>query len=172
MCFKEKIMTVRTYIKSTLIAGLLVMSIGGLLLHSRIHPVKANYSNLVPAIAGILGILAVPLLFCFKRTIAYGYVLNGFLVIIGTITMAHFSIAHWPNPTTLQAIMLNTTLADILILWGKFFIGKSLFDLEFLGYDAAREKKGKTFRYPNMGWWFIHLAAVSLIYYIGFMLWR
>ena len=82
-------MTVRTYIKSTLLGGLLVMSIGGLLLHSRIHPVSANYSNLVPAISGVLAILVVPLLFCFKRTIDYGYVLNGFLVIIGTITMAH-----------------------------------------------------------------------------------
>ncbi|MGD0784192.1 MAG: hypothetical protein ABR969_00045 [Sedimentisphaerales bacterium] len=165
-------MTVKTYTKSTLLGGLLVMSIGGLLLHSRIHPVSANYSNLVPAISGVLAILVVPLLFCFKRTIAYGYVLNGFLVIVGTITMAHFSIAHWPNPVTVKAILLTTTLADILILWGKFFIGKALFDLEFFGYDATREKKGVSYRYPNMGWWFIHLIAVSLIYYIGYMLWR
>jgi hypothetical protein len=143
-------MTVRAYIKSTLLIGLLTLSIGGLLLHSRIHPVKANYSNLVPAVSGLLSILVVPLLFCFRRSIAYGYVLNGFLVIIGTITMAHFSIAHWPNPVTVQAVLLTTTLADILILWAKFFIGKSLFDLEFFGYDATREKKGKTYRYPNM----------------------
>src|SRR4030042_1413614 len=117
-------MTIRTYIKSMLLIGLLVLSIGGLLLHTRIHSVRTNYSNLVPAVSGVLSILVVPLLFCFRRTIAYGYVLNGFLVIIGTITMAHFSIAHWPNPATVQAVILNTTLADILILWGKFFIGK------------------------------------------------
>jgi hypothetical protein len=155
-----------------LLIGLLTLSIGGLLLHSRIHPVKTNYSNLVPAVSGLLSVLVVPLLFCFRRTIAYGYVLNGFLVIIGTITMAHFSIAHWPNPATLQGVLVNTLLADILILWGKFFIGKSIFDLEFFGYDAAREKKGVTYRYPNMGWWLIHLVAISIIYYIGFMLWR
>jgi hypothetical protein len=165
-------MTVRAYIKSMLLIGLLTLSIGGLLLHSRIHPVKTNYSNLVPAVSGLLSVLVVPLLFCFRRTIAYGYVLNGFLVIIGTITMAHFSIAHWPNPATLQGVLVNTLLADILILWGKFFIGKSIFDLEFFGYDAAREKKGVTYRYPNMGWWLIHLVAISIIYYIGFMLWR
>ena len=165
-------MTVRIYTKSMLLMGLLVLSIGGLLLHTRIHPVRTNYSNLVPAVSGVLSILVVPLLFCFRRTIAYGYVLNGFLVITGTITMAHFSIAHWPNPVTVQAVLLNTTLADILILWGKFFIGKSLFDLEFLGYDAAKEKKGRTFRYPNMGWWVVHLAAVSIVYYLGFMFWR
>jgi len=165
-------MTVKTYIKSTLLVGLLVISIGGLLLHSRIHPVKANYSNLVPAVAGVLSILVVPLLFCFRKTIAYGYVLNGFLVIVGTVTMAHFSIAHWPTPLTVEAIFVNTLLADILILWGKFFIGKSIFDLEFFGYDANREKKGITYRYPNMGWWLIHLIVVSIVYYLGFMLWR
>jgi hypothetical protein len=86
--------------------------------------------------------------------------------------MAHFSIAHWPNPATVQAVLLTTLLADILILWAKFFIGKSIFDLEFFGYDAAKEKKGKTYRYPNMGWWFIHLAVISLVYYLGFILWR
>jgi hypothetical protein len=155
-----------------LLIGLLTLSIGGLLLHSRIHPVKTNYSNLVPAVSGVLSVLVVPLLFCFRRSIAYGYVLNGFLVIIGTITMTHFSIAHWPNPATFRGVLVNTLLADILILWGKFFIGKSIFDLESFGYDTAREKKGVTYRYPNMGWWLIHLVAVSIIYYIGFMLWR
>jgi hypothetical protein len=165
-------MTIRTYTKSTLLVGLWTLSIGGLLLHCRIHPVKTNYSNLVPAVSGILSVLVVPLLFCFRRSIAYGYVLNGFLVIVGTITMAHFSIAHWPNPVTVQAILLTTTLADILILWAKFFIGKTLFDLEFFGYEAAKEKKGITYRYPNMGWWLVHLAAVSVVYYLGHFLWR
>ncbi|MGA1979230.1 MAG: hypothetical protein ABSG99_01510 [Sedimentisphaerales bacterium] len=165
-------MTVRAYTRSILLVGLLTLSVGGLLLHSRIHPVNTNYSNLVPAVSGLLSVLVVPLLFCRRRTIAYGYVLNGFLVITGTITMAHFSIAHWPNPVTVQAVLLNTTLADILILWAKFFIGKSLFDLEFFGYDTAREKKGITYRYPNMGWWLVHLASVSIVYYLGHILWR
>ncbi|MGA2914675.1 MAG: hypothetical protein ABSE89_01460 [Sedimentisphaerales bacterium] len=165
-------MTVRTYIKTMLLVGLVTLSIGGILLHTRIHSVKTNYSNLVPAISCILSILVVPALFCFKKTISYGYVLNGFLVIVGTITMSHFSIAHWPNSLTLQAIFINTLLADILILWGKFFVGKSIFDLEFFGYDANREKKGVTYRYPNMEWWLVHLVAVSIVYYIGFMLWR
>lgn len=165
-------MSTKTYVKTILLAGLITLSIGGLLLHSRIHPVSSNYSNLVPAISGILGILVVPLLFLFRRTTAYGYVLNGFLVIIGTITMAHFSFAHWPSPVTVHAVFLNTLLADILVLWGKFFIGKALFDLEFFGYDAVKEKKGKTYRYPNMGWWLVHLAAVSFVYYLGHALWR
>jgi hypothetical protein len=165
-------MTVKTYTKSILLIGLWVLSIGGLLLHCRIHPVNVNQSNFVPAVSCILAVLAVPIFFCFRRSIAYGYVLNGFLVIIGTITMAHFSFAHWPHPVTVQAVLLTTTLADILILWAKFFVGKAILDLEFLGYDAAREKKGITYRYPNMGWWLVHLAAVSVVYYLGHFLWR
>lgn len=165
-------MTVKTYTKSTLLAGLVIISIGGLLLHTRIHPIKTDYANLIPAISGILSIIIVPLLFWFRRTIAYGYVINGFLVIIGTITMAHFSIKHWPAPATLQAILLNTTLADILVLLTKLFIGKAIFDLEFFGYDAAREKKGKTYRYPNMGWWLIHFITIAIVYYIGIRYWR
>jgi hypothetical protein len=30
---------------------------------------------------------------------------------------------------------------------------------------------GITYRYPNMGWWLIHLAAVSFVYYLGNRLW-
>lgn len=60
---------------------------------------------------------------------------------------------------------------DILIVWGKFFIGKVLFELETFGYDANRPKAGITYRYPNMGWWLIHLAAISLVYYLGNRLW-
>jgi hypothetical protein len=165
-------MSVRTYIKTILLIALITLSLGGFLLHLRIHPPAKNYSNLIPAVSGILSILVVPVLFSFKKTLAYGYVLNGFQVIVGTIVMAHFSIVHWPNPTTLGSVILNTTLADILILWGKFFVGKSLFDLEFYGYDHSREKKGKTFRYPNLGWWLVHLVTVSVVYTLGSVLWR
>jgi hypothetical protein len=123
-------------------------------------------------ISGVLSILVIPMLFSFKKTIEYGYVLNGFLVIIGTVGMAHFSIVHWPAPATLGSIILKTMLADILILWSKFFIGKALFDLEIYGYDPHKAKKGKTYRYPNLGWWTIHLVAISLVYLLGNLVWR
>jgi hypothetical protein len=62
-------------------------------------------------------------------------------------------------------------LIDILIAWGKFFVGKALFELETFGYDATRPKTGITYRYPNRGWWLIHLTAVSFVYYLGNRLW-
>lgn len=172
MIFVWKIaMTVKTFIKSTLISAIVVMSIGGLFLHLRIHPFAKNPSNLVPVITGFMSIIAVPLLFSFKRTASYAYVLNGMLVIIGTVTMGHFSIAHFPNEITVSSMLLNTLLGDILILWGVFFIGKAIFDLEFFGDHPDMRKTGKSFRYPNYGWWAVHLAAISFVYALGHMLW-
>jgi hypothetical protein len=165
-------MTIRTYTKAVLLTALVTLSLGGFLVHVRIHPVSQNSANFIPLISGLLSILVIPLLFAFRKTIEYGYVLNGILVIIGTIGMAHFSIVHWPAPATAGSIIFKTLLADIVVLWSKFFVGKALFDLEFYGYDPRTAKKGKTYRYPNLGWWLLHLVAISLVYLLGNLLWR
>jgi hypothetical protein len=165
-------MTVKIYIKSTLLLALIVISLGGLLLHLRIHPVSQNASNFLPLISGVLSVFIVPLLFSSRKTIGYGYTINGFLVIIGTIGMAHFALAHWPEPAKFEEVILKTTLPDIIVLWTKFFIGKAIFDLEFFGYDPVKSKVGLTYRYPNTGWWIIHLVAVSAVYTVGGLLWR
>lgn len=165
-------MTIRAYIKLTLLLGLITISLGGLMLHLRIHPVSKNTSNLVPLISGILSVIVVPLLFSSKKTISYGYTLNGFLVIIGTIAMAHFALRNWPQPPSLESIVLKTTLPDIVVLWTKFFIGKALFDLELFGYDSGRNKVGVTYRYPNIGWWLVHLVGISIVYALSGWIWR
>jgi hypothetical protein len=165
-------MTVKTYIKATLLFGLVALSIGGFFLHLRIHPIAKNPANIVPIVSGVLGIVIVPLLFLSRKLISYGYVINGMEAIIGTVLMAHYSIAHWPAPVTPAAIIFETLLADVLVLWGKFFLGKALFELEIHGYDQTRVMKGKTYRYPNYGWWLIHLGTISLVYCLGHVLWR
>ena len=165
-------MSNKTYVKSLLLIAIITLALGGLLLHIRIHPIVKIPSIVVGYITGVLSIIVVPLLFSFKKTLSYGYVLNGMLAIIGTILMAHFSIAHWPAQTTFASIILETTLPDILILWTIFFIGKALFDLETFGYDPKKPKTGVTYRYPNMGWWLVHLAGLSIVYTLGNLLWR
>jgi hypothetical protein len=165
-------MTIHRYIKSLLLIGLLTLSMGGLLLHTRIHPIAKNTSNVLPLVSALFSLILVPLLFSLPKTTAYGYVLNGFSVIIGTIVMSHYSLAHWPQPLSLQALLTATTFPDITILWGKFFIGKALFDLEISGYDRIKPKIGQTFRYPNLGWWLIHLFGLSLVYTLGALIWR
>jgi hypothetical protein len=165
-------MTIRTYVKSTLLLALIAISLGGLMLHLRIHPVSKNTSNFLPLFSGILSVIIVPLLFSSKKTISYGYTLNGFLVIVGTIAMAHFAVMNWPQPSSLESIVLKTTLPDIVVLWTKFFIGKALFDLELFGYDSGRDKMGVTYRYPNTGWWLVHFTAISIVYALSGWLWR
>ena len=162
----------RNYIRTMCLAALVALALGGFLLHLRVHPFTENTSFLTNVISGILSIIVVPLLFLRKETLHYGYVLNGFIAIVGTVTMAHFSLAHPPNNFGLVNILLKTTLPDILILWGKFFIGKVLFDCEIYGYNPTLEKKGVSYRYPNLGWWCIHLIGVSLVYYAGHLLGR
>ncbi len=153
------------------LAALVALALGGFLLHIRVHPVTDNTSFLTNFIAGILSIIIVPLLFLWKKTLHYGYVLNGFIAIVGTVTMAHFSLTYPPDSFSPLNILLRTTLPHIFILWGKFLIGKVLFDCEIYGYNIATlEKKGIWYRYPNLGWWYIHLAGVSLVYYAGHLL--
>ena len=166
-----KTMTIKTSIRSILLGALVTLSLAGFMIHARIHLIAQNPSFIVPFVAGILSTAVIPALFWFKKTLAYGYLLNGFLCIIGTVTMGHFAIARWSAPTSPPDILLKSMVIDILIVWGKFFIGKSLFDLETFGYDPDRPKAGVTYRYPNLGWWLIHLAAVTLVYYLGNRLW-
>ncbi len=164
-------MTVKTYTRSILLGAFVTLALAGFIIHARIHHLSENSSFIVPFAAGILSIAVIPALFWFKKTLAYGYVLNGFLCIIGTVTMSHYAIARWSNPASPPDIFLKSMVIDILILWGKFFVGKAWFELETFGYDSNRQKAGIVYRYPNMGWWLIHLAAVSIVYYLGNRLW-
>src|SRR3989338_7153438 len=93
-------------IKKTLVAGLFFMALGGWLLHLRIHPPVKDADFLIPYISGIVSVFCLPLLFWFRRTAALAYVINGFLVITGTITMEHFSIANFQGPISALNIIV------------------------------------------------------------------
>ena len=164
-------MTQKKNIQILLITGLIFISLGGWLLHLRIHPPSEEGINLIPFIIGILSIIIVPLLFSFRKTVQFAYVLNGFAVIIGTITMTHFALAHLQGAISLETITLHTVFPDIVILFTKFFIGKALFDLNRMAAIDA-PLSGVFFRYPNMGWWGVHFAVVSIVYAAGHFLWK
>jgi hypothetical protein len=164
----------KKYLKMVLIIVLLLLSLGGFLLHSRAHPFTDNPANFIPFFTGLISIVVITALFCFKKLVPFAYLANGILAIIGTITMAHFSLSKLPESFTLIDILLKTTLADILILWGAFFTGKLIFDLELTNVnnlDAPRHK-GRFIRYPNLGYWFIHLAVLGIVYYLGHTFWK
>ena len=164
-------MTKKNYILTTLICALLVISLGGWLLHMRIHPIDKNPAYFIPFLSGLASVLVVPLLFSFRKTIHAGYVLNGMLVILGTITMAHLSLEDIPYPLTISALLFKTTLPDIIILLSKFLLGKAIFDLVIFGFDASVHHTGIWWRYPNIGWWWVHFVLISFVYTLGHLLW-
>jgi hypothetical protein len=152
----------KQYLKNLLIAGLFFMSLGGWMLHSGIHPYAKHAYGWVPYISGLLSIIVIPMLFIWKKTLPWGYVLNGMTVIIGTITMSHFALVKAP------------IWAEMGLLWAKFIMGRAIFVLEV--YHVEEEAKQPAFlqwiRYPNTGFFFVHLLSLSAVYALGHLLWR
>ena len=143
------------------IFSLLLISLGGWLFHFRIHPITENPSYFVPFIFGILNVIVSPLLFNYRKTVIIAYLINGFGVIIGTFTMAHLSLSGLPQPLTFPNIIFKTTLADILILLPKLFIGHIIL-LHY--YPTGTGRMFTTF------WWIRHFIYLSSIYVLGHFL--
>lgn len=164
----------KMYIKVMLVIALFCVSAAGFWVHLLVHPLGAKAVNSIPFFAGLISIVVVSAFFFFRNLVPFAYVINGMLVIIGTITMVHFSIKYFPTPFEFSMIFKRTLLPDIVILWTAFFIGKALFELEMTNVknlDALRHK-GRLFRYPNMGYWYVHLAGLSIVYSLGYILWK
>lgn len=165
-------MTQKDNLRALLIISLFVLALGGVLLHTRIHPLEKDAGNIIPAVSGILSVIVITLLFCFRQTVAFGYVLNGMTVILGTVAMAHYSLKHPPEVWTLNTLAFGTLLPDIIILWTKFAVGKALFEIELFRQPEAPARTGRYFRYPNMGYWWVHLLAISIVYSLGTRFWK
>jgi hypothetical protein len=96
-----------------------LVSLGGLLLHLRIHPPNDNMFNWVPAVFGVANAFVLPFLFNSPTTVAWAYVFAWATVVTGTVAMAYYSIITWAMPVTIKNLVMFSTLADILILLAK-----------------------------------------------------
>jgi len=126
--------------KNSLLTALFLLAAAGVLLHFRIHNFMVadplhpgvfsfNVSLLPATLFPLLDVFVVTALFMSRSTAVYGYLLNGLLVIYGTILMAHYSLAEMTvRSLPIQAMLLKSTLPDIFIAWGDFFVGKALYD--------------------------------------------
>ena len=126
--------------KKILLLTLFILAVSGLLLHYRIHnfmaPDRLNPGHFIfdgtkflSFIFPAIDVFLVTLLFTSRKTAVYGYLLNGILVIYGTVFMAHFSIAEISAKSIPpDAWLLKSTLPDIGIAWADFFAGKALYD--------------------------------------------
>jgi len=131
--------------KNSLLTALFLLAVSGLLLHYRIHNFMVadkispgsfifDSSKFMATLFPLVDAIVVTALFMSRRTAAYGYLLNGLIVIYGTIFMAHFSIAEiTAKSIPFPAMLLKSTLPDIGIAWGDFFVGKALYDLYMKG---------------------------------------
>jgi hypothetical protein len=165
-------MTQKENLRILLLVALFFLALGGWMLHCRIHSLGAVPGNAIPFVSGLISVGIIPLLFYFRKTVAFGYLLNGMTVIIGTIGMALFSLKNPPEIWTLQTILFKTLLADIILLWGKFAVGKALFELALVNQLDQTTRKGRFFRYPNMGFWWVHLIVLSIVYTLGVQIWK
>jgi hypothetical protein len=106
-----------------LIQAFVLLSVGGLMLHIRIHPPAASLFNWIPVAFGAVNILLLPLLFRRSDTAPLAFMLCCITAIAGTIGMAYYSIVEWKEPLTLYTVLFKSTLADIVILAMKVPLG-------------------------------------------------
>jgi hypothetical protein len=151
----------------TPLLSLWFISFGGWLLHLKIHAPSfiadepQNPTFLIPFILGLLNIIFVPIAFVYKKSSILAYLVNGFSVVVGALTMAHFSITNLPNPLTPGSILIRTTLPYIFISLPKLFMGQAILEPH---YPAGL---GRMF---TPYWWMRHFAYFMVIYSIGIYL--
>jgi len=145
------------------ILALVFLSLGGWMLHFRIHALSANPSNFVPFLIGLVNIIIIPQLFNHKKTVILAYLFNGLGVIIGAITMATLSLSALPNPLTFTSIIFKTTLAHILILFSKLFVGQMILS------HFYPNGLGRLF---TTSWWIRHFFYLTAMFSLGHFLWR
>ena len=119
---------------------LFLLAASGMMLHLRIHfflvqdklhpySVVFDGTKLLASLFPLIDVILVTALFMSRKTAVYGYLLNGLIVIYGSILMAHYSIAEMAaKAIPLQSMILKSTLPDIGIAWADFFVGKALYD--------------------------------------------
>jgi hypothetical protein len=147
-----------------LVLTLMFMSLGGWLLHLRIHPPPLdpdgahNPAFWFPFIFGLMNVLVSPVLLSFARTVIIGYLMNGISVVIGIIMMTTLTLSSPPSPLTFESFVLKTNLAVMILLFGKLFVGHQI-----LLYHHPRGM-GRMF---TVGWWTRHFVYLSIIFAIG-----
>lgn len=148
------------------VLSLMFLSIGGWLLHLKIHPPfgdAVNPANLIPFCLGLLNILVVPIGFNSKKTAIPAYLINGVSVVVGSILMAHLALPRIIQSPNLMTIFVSSTLPDIFLLLPKLFLGQIILQHY---YPSGLGRMFTAF------WWVKHFVYLSLVYFLGHLLGR
>jgi len=84
------------------------------------------------ALLPLVDLVLVTWLFTSRRTAALGYLINGLIVIYGSVLMGHFAIVSLTDLATKTATFVEyffkSMWLDIAIAWADFFVGKALYE--------------------------------------------
>ncbi|MRR17704.1 MAG: hypothetical protein EG826_14750 [Deltaproteobacteria bacterium] len=160
-------------IRLVLILALFFVALGGWLLHLQLHRLSEDPGNYIPFLAGLISVFVTPVLFIFRSTTPVAYLINGMTVILGTVLMVRFTILNPPDVWTVQSFFLATVLPYIVLLWGKFALGKAILEMDLaMGQPDAPVRAGRFFRFPNMGFWIVHVFTLTIVYMLGRVIWK
>jgi len=120
--------------RTALWLALVSMALGDALLHYRIHPPGDDPTDLWPNLFSLIDLVLVSALFRFRGTALLGLLLNSFLVFLGIIMMADYSLAAtlagqvkvMPG-VNFFGWLLATTFPDIMIALADFLVGLALY---------------------------------------------
>ncbi|UCG38580.1 MAG: hypothetical protein JSV00_10500 [bacterium] len=136
-------------IRRLLRLAMFLMAVGGAVLHQRYHPSLgafegqggAAFANSVAMVLSLADVVHVTWLFSRKSTASWGYLVNGLIVIFGTVIMVHFGLTRTYVPgSPLYRHLLIPTTPYILLAWADFSLGAVLYRLWF----AESEPRKKT----------------------------
>ncbi len=95
------------------------ISLGGLLIHMKLHPVLESLYYLWASPVNVFSILVIPLLLARPSTAGWGFMLNSGTILIGTIGMSYFTLLNLEKPVTLYWLFTESPLMGIPVLWVK-----------------------------------------------------
>lgn len=118
--------------------GLFCMTLGGFLLHYRVHPPSKDAFNLIGVLFPLFNTLILPFMFLNRRTMTWAYLINATSVVVGVAVMTWFSVANWKDPISFYTILFHSTLADSLILMGKLPLAHAIL-LDWMEFDEGAQ---------------------------------
>jgi hypothetical protein len=125
-------------IRRKVLLAMFILACVAFFIHMKAHPPvqdlgdgkkSAVFSNVAASVLCLVDLILVTALFLRRKTAVYGYVLNGMLVVFGTVFMTHFGWAMLPEGSPWWAYAAHPTLPDVAIAWVDFFLGAALFNL-------------------------------------------
>jgi hypothetical protein len=123
-----------------LLVALVLLAAAALALHYLAHPILVpdaehpgqqlfRGSFVAASLLPLIDLVVVTALFTRRSTAPLAFLLNGVLVIYGTVLMGHFGIVGLTTPTPKPVSwVLRSMIIDLAIVWVDFLIGKALFD--------------------------------------------